>query len=406
MRTRLVGGFLVWIALALAPRTAQAQAPEYGGGIARYLSGGGEITAVAGREDDVAFFNYSDYERNLLRIARLRLFGEWRPAERLSVIGELRTENADDVTAPALYVRWRPSLERDFFVHAGRIPPIIGGFSRHAYGRDNIVVGQPLAYQYLTLLRPDALPATIDDLARMRGRGWQTNFPIGAQTLAPGVPLLSVSKWDTGVSGLWRHGIVDISGAVTRGAPALPVVRETNGGLMGSSRIAARLGHGLTLGVSAARGQWLTDDVLALEPGGTDRPSAQTVIGTDMEFGAGPWLLRGEWVRSTFELPLAWEPNPDARLTAWSSFIEARYRPFPRWQIGARLERLAFGSVPGTSPNAGLTSWDANVERVEAIVGFRATRHIELRGGWQHNWRDGGRVRERGLPIFAVLCWF
>jgi hypothetical protein len=46
------------------------------------------------------------------------------------------------------------------------------------------------------------------------------------------------------------------------------------------------------------------------------------------------------------------------------------------------------------------------VNRVEAVLGFRAHRHLELRGGWQQNWRDGGRVRERGLPVFAVLGWF
>jgi len=36
---------------------------------------------------------------------------------------------------------------------------VIGAFARQAYGRDNLVIGTPLAYQYLTSLRPDALPA-------------------------------------------------------------------------------------------------------------------------------------------------------------------------------------------------------------------------------------------------------
>jgi len=46
------------------------------------------------------------------------------------------------------------------------------------------------------------------------------------------------------------------------------------------------------------------------------------------------------------------------------------------------------------------------VTRVEAVVGFRVTRPIEIRAGWQHNWRDGGRVHERGYPALQVLYWF
>ena len=385
-----------------------AQTPEYdsGGGFSRHLSGGGEISAVLSPPDTSAFFNYSDYERNLLRMTRLRLFGEWRTLTRLSVIGEIRTENADQIMMPALYLRWQPRAAHELYVHAGRIPPIIGGFGRHAYGRDNVVLGQPLAYQYLTSLRPDAVPATVEDLLRMRARGWQPTYPVGSTTTDTGVPLVSASTWDTGVAGIWRRGRIDMSGAVTQGSPAVPLVRDTNSRLMWSGRVGAFLGGGVTVGVSAARGQWLEDAVLDLTPDGRQTPSAQSLVGTDVEVGHGPWLVRGEWLRSFFELPITTAPEPNARLDAWSGFVEARYRPLPRWQVGVRVDRLAFGDAPGSFPGSNVPSWDADVERVEAVLGFRAHRRIELRGGWQYNWRDGGRVRERGIPILAALAWF
>ena len=103
----------------------------------------------------------------------------------LSLVGELRTEDANRVEASALYVRWRPWQERDFVVQAGKIPPVVGAFARRAYGRDNLVIGLPLAYQYLTSLRPDALPAAMSDVLRMRGRGWQPVLPIGSVDPAP-----------------------------------------------------------------------------------------------------------------------------------------------------------------------------------------------------------------------------
>ena len=61
----------------------------------------------------------------------------------------------------------------------GRIPPTFGAFTRRAYSRDNPLIGYPLAYQYLTSLRADAVPASADELLRMRGRGWLTEFSIG-----------------------------------------------------------------------------------------------------------------------------------------------------------------------------------------------------------------------------------
>lgn len=403
----LLVGVLSLLILALAG-PLEAQAPEYGdgGGLGRYLAGGGEVNIVAGPRDTTAFFNYTDYEHNLLRIARLRLFGEWRTAARLSVIGEIRTENVDQVLMPALYMRWQAPGTRDLYVHAGRIPPVIGGFGRHAYGRDNVVIGQPLAYQYLTSLRPDAVPATVADLLRMRGRGWQPSYPVGSTTVEPGVPLVSASTWDTGISGIWRRGRIDVAGALTQGSPAIPVVRDTNDDLMWSGRAAAFVGRGVTIGVSGARGQWLEDSVLDLTPGGRRTPSSQTLVATDVEVGHGPWLVRGEWLRSVFEVPITTAPDPDARLHVWAGFAEARYRPVPRWQVGARIERMAFGDAPIAVPGTPGVSWDADVNRVEAVVGFRAHRRVELRAGWQHNWREGGRVRESGQPVFAVLGWF
>lgn len=358
---------------------------------------------MAGPRDHVAYFNYTDYDHSAVRVTRFRLFTEWRPALRFSVVAELRTENTDDVAAPALYVRWRPRASQPLFIQAGRIPPVVGAFARRAYGKDNAVIGQPLAYQYLTLLRPDALPGTVDDLVRMRGRGWQPSFPIGATTLVPGVSMLSASRWDTGVSAQWQARWWDLAAAVTRGSPAVPVVRETNGGLMWSGRAAANLPAGVTVGVSGARGQWLADTVLALIPGGGSRPSSQSLVATDVEIGLRKWLIRAEWLQSVFDVPLSAGPTLDVRLTASSGFTEVRVRPHPRWQAGLRLERLWFSPVIGA---AGPTTWDANVDRVEGTLGFRVNRHVELKGGWQQNWRTGGRIHKRGLPVVELLSWF
>lgn len=391
-------------AVLCTPAAAGAQTRDEPYGFARgRITLGGELAGTFSSRDDEAFFNYTDYGRDALRIGRARLFGQWKIASPVSLVGEVRSENVDELELSALYVRWRPFDSHEFDVQAGRIPPVVGAFARRAYGRDNIVIGLPLAYQYLTSLRPDALPASVDDVLRMRGRGWRPNYPIGAQTIAPGVSLVSAARWDTGIEARWRHEWMEIAGAVTRGAPAVPVVHETNDGRQWSGRAAVHLPVGMTIGVSGARGQWIEEAVLAMLPEDRRGFSAQSIVGADLEFGVGRWLVRGELLRSTFELPILTAPS-DRALSAWSGFFEGRYRFHPRWQIAARAERIAFSRIAGASGVD--TPWDAPVSRIEGIIGFRVTRAIDVRAGWQHNWRDAGRIHERGSPAVQLLYWF
>jgi hypothetical protein len=364
---------------------------------------GGDVSAVIGPADDTHFFNYTDYELNGLRLARVRLDAAWRPHPALALLAELRTENLAHLDAAALYLRWQPWPDRGLFIQAGRVPPVVGAFPRRAYGRDNPLAGVPLVYQYLTSLRPDALPGAVDDLLRMRGRGWRPIYPVGAADVAPGIPLVNAARWDTGVQAGWQAARWEAAAAITRGAPAVPMVVDTNDGLQLSGRAALRLAGGLIAGGSAARGAWIDDRALAAigRPGDE---AQQLVWGLDVEYGSGPWLLRGEWLHSRFDLPLATGTSAWTKLDAHGGFAEIRYRPAARWQLAGRLESLGFGSI--RTAGALSARWEHPVRRVEGTVGYRLTRQLDVRVGWQHNWRDDGRGTDRGYPTAQFLLWF
>src|SRR5262249_8298259 len=145
------------------------------------------------------FFNYTDYEHSTLRTLCLAFQATVKAGDHLEVLSEIRSENGARPEPYGLYLRVRPWTEHNFAIQVGRLPPTFGAFSRRNYPSDNPLITYPLAYQYLTSIHADGLPASVDELLRMRARGWLSNFSIGNVAPGPGVPLVSAFRWDTGV---------------------------------------------------------------------------------------------------------------------------------------------------------------------------------------------------------------
>ncbi|HXW04577.1 MAG TPA: hypothetical protein VD833_05045 [Vicinamibacterales bacterium] len=396
---------LLWLLawLVAAPEIAAAQGLPAGPftALEGTLTVGGEVVATVGAPDNEAFFNYTDYEHNVLRMMRLALSAAWQPLGRVALVAEVRSEDFDGVRPYAAYVRVRPwaSIPLDF--QAGRIPPVFGAFGRRAYYADNPLIGYPLAYQYLTSLRPDAVPATLDDLLRMRGRGWQPTYPVGSQELTPGVPLVSGFRWDTGVQAHYATRRLELSGAATLGTLSDPRASDNNDGVQVSGRVAVHPVVGLTVGGSAADGAWLADDVQRLLPS-PGRRYAQTAFGLDAEYSRSYWLLRTELVWSRFDVPFA-STGVVEELDSLGVWIEGRYRVAPRVTVAARLDRLGFSTVERAAIGV---SWDAPVTRVEGDVSYHLQRNLTLRLAVQHADRDGGRIRQRTYVSGQLAYWF
>jgi len=362
---------------------------------------GGEVSATLGEKDDEAFFNYTDYERNALRTFRAALTAIWRPATRIALLGELRTDDLDRFGAYAFYVRVRPWSEVPFDVQAGRIPPVFGAFGRRAYQHDQILIGYPLAYQYLTSIRPDALPGNADDLLQMRARGWQTSFPVGSLYAGPGMPLISAFRWDTGLEARWTSERIEAAGAITTGTLANPRLLDDNRGKQVSGRVAVRPLTGLAVAASGARGAWISDDVF-----GAGRSHAQTALGADVEYSRDHWLVRSELVWSRWAMPFGRVPREGQNISALARWVEGRYRLTPRWYVAGRADRLSFSRISGQLFDGVPTAWEAPVTRFELGGGYSLRRNLVLRAVAQINRRDGGRVLRRTYLSSQVAWWF
>jgi hypothetical protein len=281
---------------------------------------------------------------------------------------------------------------------------VFGAYGRHSYSSDRILIGYPLAYQYLTSLRADAVPATADDLFAMRGRGWLSAFPVGSQEASPGVPLVSAFRWDTGVQARWSSAAADAAFSVTTGTLSHPRIADNNDSKQIAGRIGVKPQAGLVAGVSAARGGWISREV-PLAAGKRRSELTQTALGADVEYSRDHWLIRGELVWSRWRLPFVIPPPEGPSLDARGMWIEGRYRISPRWYAAGRADRLDFSKITGTL-FSGPTGWDAPVVRYEAGGGYYFLRNLVARASVQHNQRAGGRVRSRTFITGQVAYWF
>ena len=363
---------------------------------------GGEASGTFSGPDR-GYFNYTDYGHSNLRLFRLALDVEARAGDHVALVGQLRSDNLDAPRPYALYLRLRPWTARAFDIQAGRIPPVFGSYPRRGYALDNPLPGMPLAYQYLTTLRPDALPYSADDLYGQQGSGWLVRgYPIGAPQPAPGLPLVNAQRWDTGVQVRIGGEPLELAAAVTQGTLSNPLVKDDNDGKQVSARLAWRPATGFVLGASGARGDYLSHQATDPLPASYRRAYRQMAAGLDAEFSAGYWILRAEAVWSGWEIPPLVGTSVD-RLEALGVMLEARYKVAPGFYLAGRADHLGFSRV-----ESGPTSfrWDAPVTRVEIGAGYSPSRHLLLKASVQHNQRDGGNIRGRDFLAGQVVLWF
>ena len=403
--TRPIVALLVAALAGASPAYAQSWPSEPVALAGGRVTIGGDVSASFGGGDP-GFFNYTDYDHSALRTLRIDLTGAVTAGSHVTVLAEMRTENVDGIVPYALYVRLRPWAERNFDIQAGRVPPTFGAFARRTYANDNPLIGYPLAYQYLTTLRADAIPANADELLSKQALGWRVRYSIGNASADRGVPLVSAFRWDTGVQAHAgaANGRVNATAAITTGTLSNPLFSDDNSGQQIAGRLELRPVTGLIVGTSVARGPFVSDALarVATADGRADE-FTQRAWGADVEYSRNYYLVRFESIVSAWRLPTVREPAVDT-LHAVSTSVEGRYKITPGFYAAARIDHLGFSDLVGTQTTA---PWDAPVTRVEIGAGYSIMRNLQLKASVQHNSRDGGRLARRArLGAMQLVFWF
>ena len=288
----------------------------------------GDASATYG-SDDPGWFTYTDYETSAIRRLRAGVTVEARATERIAFLAEIRAETGVGVTPYAWYVRVSPLDSGLLDIQAGRIPPVFGTFSRRSYPQDNPLIGSPQTYQYLTSVRPDAIPATADELLASKGSGWLVITPVGNPEPHNGVPDVAAEQWDTGVQ--IRIGRPELEAAVayTVGSLSAPKVKDDNRGRQIAGRLAWRPVPAFTVGVSAASGTFVPTTSGRRGPTLRRATTISAHSASTPKASWGRWLIRGEFVVNDWRVPPLDAPHIVDPLRSRSGYVEAKIRLRP-----------------------------------------------------------------------------
>ena len=355
---------------------------------------GGEVTGNISPVDH-GYFNELEYQRNLLRLVRVNFALEFRATDQVAILTEIRSDNFDVPEPYALYVRLRPWRDRAFDIQVGRIPPVFGAFARRRYDIGNPLIGYPLTYQYPNTTRPDSAPTELSQVLLQRGGGAKVRYPIGGRELMVGLPMVNPLRWDTGVQVMLGHDPIELGVAVTQGTISNPRVRDDNSGKQLAARLGLRPAFGWVLGVSGARGEYVTDDVTSI----TGDTGYQTAFGFDLEFSRNYFVLRAETIWSQWDAPTL----ETGALGGLGFYIEASYKISPGFYVAARVDRISFDHVDSAD---GAITWDSSISRIEVGAGYYFHRQLLAKVSYQYNERDAGRLTTRGIPAVQLLFWF
>ncbi len=278
-------------------------------------------------------------------------------------------------------------------IQAGKLPLMFGTFAERIHQRSNPVIGVPLILNYHTNLRHNLIPVNGDSLVARRGRGqYGVNYVDPKGGGFKGMPILYEACWSTGVEVFGAHGVLEYSGAVTYGNQSNPVGdgQESNDepgyiGRVGVSRLPGAL-IGARAGVSASTGAYLPRNQPGLATGHRSEEYDQIVVGTDLEYGVGPLVVRGEAIWNRFETPENTSPERwlPPHLDTFGWYAEAQWTLSPLFSVGGRWDTIDFHGI--TSPSEVTADWDADVNRFELGAGWRPARAWEIRYAYQ-GWR-------------------
>ena len=264
-------------------------------------------------------------------------------------------------------------------VQAGHLPSAFGSFPLRYDETANPMVDLPSSYGFYLPLRGDQLPCRVSHITRQRNHPSYVDFyctptPRESYGMFPVTPYgLPAAQVD------FSYRKADARFQLTNSSPSNPqklFSRSQNA--QWSAGGGYTIHQGFRVGISAFRGPYLQDEVVASLPEGRrvrDFPAGG--IGVDVQWARGRWSANAEWQRFQFVYP-RFPVSP--RLG--SGYAEMKAIVTPRLYAAGRFGYRRHNSIADArSTSAGPFAPDRQF--YELALGWRLNRRQLLKLGYQ-----------------------
>jgi hypothetical protein len=366
----------------------------------------GSVDIVGAGHDADGFLNHTMLQTSNFDLLRARIFVEGGTERTRAFVQTLITDaGREPFLLYGAYVQHRLFEGRELYMEAGKIPVHLGTWAPRTYADRNPLVGVPLAYYYRSTLPFRMMPNDLEDLLAARGRGQRGVVYTNADGSPRGgtwglMPILYDNCWDYGAFLLGSSHRFDAALGVTLGPPGAPAMGpETNGSVAWNAKVGWAPVPALAVHLSFARGAYLTREVAPYVPAGRRvEDYAQTLLGASATWNLSHTSFVAEAFSNHAETPLR-----AAGLASLSYYVEGKHRFAAGWYAAARWDEIRFETVDSA---AGPVTWDQNVRRIEAGIGYHVSRELQVKAVAQVNDTGAGFDFDRMLPAVQTAFVF
>ena len=320
----------------------------------------GQLDIVARNTDakdysNKTFAGFSNYD-----LLRARLFLDAQPSENVTVFTQIFISERRFVLYAA-YLRLS-LFDQDLNVHLGLIPNTVGIWGPRTYSDKNPFIAMPLVHNYHTVYDFRTISNDIAAFSASRGTGY--NFG--------GLPLLYDFCWNAGIELFGSYGIVDWSFAANSGSETHPSQGHDNKNPQFTGRLVFLPIPEFNFSFSGFWGPYLSKDDIENLPGITKSQNEYINKGA----GIGLILSKGYFEIFSESFWTAWDHPYYKELSAWSSYVDFKYKFATQWYAAIRFEVMRFSDLEFQNFN---DAWDYPLNRYEFVIGYHFDRDVLIK---------------------------
>ncbi len=281
----------------------------------------------------------------------------------------------------------------------GKFATPIGNFVPRHDSMHNPFVRAPMLYDHVTTISDDGAPTDNDDLINARDE------LIGNEQKETWAPVIWGPSYGTGAMVFATVGRLDLRLALTNATPCeRPEEWNWRGGKLRDMAWAGRVGWnpfiGFKVGVNAAYGPYYRDIALDSLPQGKHKSDyPQRLLGVDLEYSIGHFLLYGEGYLSQWAAP---NLGNDPRTFAY--YIEAKYKLFPGFYVAGRWNQMLFSKL--TTGAGDSATWNRDAYRVQIAAGYFIEVNLLVKAEYDFNVLRGPNDPRDNMASFSLSLSF